>query len=120
MFNRPLLGEILIELGHITPKEVDTALLLQRGKETSFGDALVELGSATRKQVNQALRLQGKLEGKIKSRPAPKKVSGAKPSLGRLNDMLLGEILVRQGHIEREDVQEAIKLQRKTGMRIGG
>ncbi|MDB4952297.1 MAG: hypothetical protein JWM27_4946 [Gemmatimonadetes bacterium] len=51
---RPL-GEILVDLGRITPAQVEAALAHQREHAGYFGDALVALGCVTRDELNWTL-----------------------------------------------------------------
>ncbi len=51
---RPI-GEILVELGFITPANVDQALARQRERGGKLGDALVEMGVVTRSEVEWGL-----------------------------------------------------------------
>jgi hypothetical protein len=52
---RRALGEILVDLGRITPAQVDAALEHQRERGGYFGDALVALGCLTRDALNWTL-----------------------------------------------------------------
>lgn len=51
---RPI-GEILVELGFITPDDVAQALARQRERGGKLGDALVEMGAVTRSEVEWGL-----------------------------------------------------------------
>jgi hypothetical protein len=52
---RRALGEILVDLGRITPAQVEEALAHQRAHGGFFGDALVALGFLTRDALNWTL-----------------------------------------------------------------
>jgi hypothetical protein len=52
---RRALGEILVDLGRITPEQVESALAHQREHGGYFGDALVALGFLTRDALNWTL-----------------------------------------------------------------
>ncbi len=54
-----LLGEILVERGAITRKQLERALDVQRATGVRIGEALVQTGSATWDQIENALRIQG-------------------------------------------------------------
>lgn len=56
-----LLGELLLDQGHITKEQLDYALKMQRAAGLRLGEALIQLGYASRDQVKQALLLQDKL-----------------------------------------------------------
>jgi hypothetical protein len=60
-----LIGEILADLGHVTPEQVQEALARQAGVDPShspplLGEILVEMGAVTDDQVREALAAQGK------------------------------------------------------------
>ena len=56
-----LLGEILAELGHVTRKQIDTALAHQRRQGGLIGGILVAGGAITGEQLVAALRVQQEL-----------------------------------------------------------
>jgi hypothetical protein len=57
----PMLGELLLDQGHISKEQLDYALKMQRAAGLRLGEALIQLGYATREQVKQALLLQEKM-----------------------------------------------------------
>jgi adenylate cyclase len=56
-----MLGEILLEQGHLSQEQLDHALRMQRAAGLRLGEALIQLGFSTREQVKQALLLQEKM-----------------------------------------------------------
>jgi len=63
-----LLGEILIERGVITRRQLERALEVQKATGVRIGEALVKLGATTMENIDQALRIQGqgrKFGGKL-------------------------------------------------------
>src|SRR2546428_13736951 len=70
------LGELLLQLGHITPEQFKELMALHHASAPShpaadvldesglFGEAIVERGLATPDQVSDALREQAELAGK--------------------------------------------------------
>ena len=58
MFNRPLLGELLMELGATGPSEVEAALERQQTRGGRIGDLLVEEGAVEPADVARALAMQ--------------------------------------------------------------
>ncbi|TVR04021.1 MAG: type II secretion system protein GspE [Deltaproteobacteria bacterium] len=62
MFNRPLLGEILLDLGLIGPKDLEDALRRQQGRPGRLGEILVEAGAVEPEGVARALAVQLDLE----------------------------------------------------------
>ncbi len=53
-----LLGEILVERGTITRKQLERALDVQRAAGVRIGEALVQTGATTWEQIESALRVQ--------------------------------------------------------------
>jgi adenylate cyclase len=95
-------GELLIELGFVTPYQVQEALALQSLTGNRVGEALMSLGYITRNQLQRALSA----------------------ALGRgqpvaLDKPPLGEILVGLKYIEADKVEKALVQQRKDGRRLG-
>jgi len=62
MFNRPRIGEILLELGATGPTEVEEALEQQKAKPARLGELLVEAGAVSEGIVARALAIQLDLE----------------------------------------------------------
>jgi hypothetical protein len=56
-----LLGEVLVQLGMVTKKQLEQGLVRQRAAEQRIGEALVSLGAATRNQVEDAMAVQRRL-----------------------------------------------------------
>src|SRR5262245_4176477 len=57
---RPRLGELLIGLKYATPDQVDDAIEQQRVDGRKLGEILVEQGACTFKQIYEALSLQNR------------------------------------------------------------
>ncbi|RJQ42937.1 MAG: type II secretion system protein GspE [Nitrospiraceae bacterium] len=55
---RRRLGEILLEEGMVTESQLETALIIQRGKNKKLGKVLIELGFITNLQVAETLTKQ--------------------------------------------------------------
>jgi general secretion pathway protein E len=62
MYNRPKIGEILMELGAVGPADVDRALTLQRTRPARIGEILTDEGLASAVDVARALAIQLDLE----------------------------------------------------------
>ncbi len=62
MFNRPLIGEILIELGHVAPAAVEDALSQQQVRPGRIGEILIEANATSPTAVARALARQLDLE----------------------------------------------------------
>ncbi|MEN8257287.1 MAG: ATPase, T2SS/T4P/T4SS family [Thermodesulfobacteriota bacterium] len=79
-------GEICCSLDLVTPLDL-YHLLEKHGKQIKFGEILIQLGYTDEKKVNKALEEQ------------------------KLNNQLLGDILISQKIITSEQCQEALSLQ---------
>ena len=58
MFNRPRLGELLVDHGLASQEAVDAALASQRTKSARLGDLLVDLHGVDPFAITQALGMQ--------------------------------------------------------------
>ncbi len=134
-----LLGEILVERGVITREQVDEALRLQAHNRLRFGETLIQLGMATKEQVREALQYQNSARQVVedfgwrdehpreKTRPpqGPRKLQplqkapGSNEGLRLMSDLMLGEVMVRNGTITKEQLEEALRIQRAAGIRVG-
>ena len=61
------LGNILLETGIITDKDLDRAMLIQREHGGLIGIILIEIGAITEGQLSAALRLQTDIDEDTKS-----------------------------------------------------
>jgi len=129
-----LLGEILLKRHQVLPSHVDDAMRLQQQDRIQLGEALVRLGAATREQVSGALKYQDdcrRLVQSVGERPRPgggptpkltlrmKGEQGCDPGLQLLSEVLLGEVMVRNGIVTREELERGLKAMRATGLRLG-
>lgn len=131
LINDMMLGEILIQLGVLNREKVDAAIKTQKATSMRFGEALVHLGAASWKDVENGLRLQEHLSQSRLSQNGPTRsemLSGKErppvsafgsEHLNVLNDMMLGEEMIRMGTITREDLKRALGVQNAAGIRIG-
>jgi len=130
LINDMLLGEVLVQLGVLSTEKVDAAIKTQQVTGMRFGEALVQLGAASWEDVDNALRLQGHLSDASHSEQeagptqavtveAPPISAFGSEHLNVLNDMMLGEEMIRMGTITREELQEALAIQNAAGIRIG-
>ncbi len=134
-----LLGERLVERGVISREQVDEALRLQAQNGLRFGEILIQLGAATKEQVKEALLYQSSArqvvedfgwrdehprertkppQGPRKLQPL-QKTPGSGEGLRLMSDLMLGEIMVRNGTITKEQLEEALRIQRAAGIRVG-
>jgi hypothetical protein len=56
-----VLGEVLVQLGHAKPDQVDRALRVHRATGRRIGEALVEIGAVTWDQIEHGVRVQDHL-----------------------------------------------------------
>ena len=116
--NDMMLGEVMIQLGFVTTEQVDQALKMMAETGRKFGEALVEIGAATPEDVAQGISLQGVLSKKSAGQ-APVENDQRFDRAQVLHGILLGEILVLMGRIDRAGLQRGLEHQRHTGSRIG-
>jgi len=124
--NDMLLGEILCQLGMIEPETAGRALRRQSESGLRFGETLIEMGEIGHEDLDLALNLQATLSGggrptRDPSREArlPESVQADEKSLSFFQDMLLGEILVRFGKVQRHELDDALKMQRAGQKHLG-
>ena len=133
-----LLGELLVQRGMVRQDQILEALRHQRRSGGRFGEALVELKLVTAEQIQEALGYQSNArhvadqfawrehqreasrphERVRKLRALPKEGAEEAP-LRLMSDVLLGEILVRNGTVTKAQLDEALRLQRTAGLRLG-
>lgn len=122
-----LLGQILLQRGHILEEHIQAALRVQRGSGLRMGDVLVKIGACSRQQVADALQYQASMRRARSSLAAARKDEPIriKPKESRglglrlVGEVLLGEILVERGVITRRQLEKALEVQKLTGKRIG-
>ena len=132
LINDMYLGEVLIQLGVLNKEKVDAAVKTQQATGMRFGEALVHLGAASWEDVDNALRLQEHLSktnrlaqdgptrlSMVSAKEGPPIQAFGSDHLNVLNDMMLGEEMIRMGTIDRPALQKALDVQSATGIRIG-
>ena len=111
-----MLSEVLIELGYVTQAQVDAALEKMMSSAAGMGEVLVESGAAAADDIVQGETLKHLLvRGEADAGGRPQDSSPT----SRIQGLLLGEILVRQGVIDRAQLEEGLERQSETGTRIG-
>jgi len=100
---RQLLGELIVRSGRITYQQLNLALKEQEKTGEKIGEILVRFDFITHNELEAVLKFQRNQEART---PAP----------GRLN---LGEIMVTSGLITREQLDEALELQKVSRKKIG-
>ncbi len=92
--HNPQLGQLLLQKGIISEKQLSEAIAYQSNQGGRLGDILISLGYAEKQQLEAMI---------------PK---GAKK-------LRIGELLVERGHISQEQLASALDFQRKSGGRLG-
>jgi hypothetical protein len=135
--NEMVLGELLVELGHVSADVIAEVVEEQEETGLLLGQILQQRGLVTEAQIEETVKLQRQLRGQstlesvLKS--TTKKLSGElriglrgeAPGSGvnalreKGNDSLLGAILLRQGAITSAQLEQALSIQRASGLRIG-
>ena len=98
---RQLLGALLVESGQITEAELDQAIAAQKATGERLGDVFIRLGLLTKRQLTALLDFQQ---------------NQSKPSDSPLR---LGELLFATGHISRAELELALLKQAETGNKLG-
>lgn len=100
---RRMLGELLLQAGHITADQLEHALAEQNKTGEKLGETLIRLGLLTHKQLDVILDFQQKqADGK-----------------GPLSPLRLGELLITAGHITRDQLDDALYKQKLSQKRLG-
>jgi len=136
-----LLGTILLQAGVISADSLGRALQLHASSHQPLGQCLVQLGAVSAEQIESALAYQDRLReggrGPRAMPPAPTPVPPSSPQaapavrgelrlsskqreyLQSMNAQVLGEVLIRLGSITREQLAQALSVQRAAGIHIG-
>jgi hypothetical protein len=119
-----MLGQILLQRGHILEEHIQQAMKIQRSTPMRIGDVFVKIGACSRAQVADALAHQASLRrvrdnlgesaGKKLERPAMRGTG-----LKLVGEAMLGEILIERNVITRRQLERALDLQKQSGIRIG-
>jgi len=138
--NEMVLGELLVELGHLTQDEIDAALTEQEQTGELLGEILLSRGSVQAHVITDTVRLQVQLRAESTvgalahpPEPAPPLAVGKSPRTSTLrlageeakrlqsagDDNTLGELLIRQGAITRDELERAVSMKRASGLRLG-
>jgi len=133
--NEMVLGELLVELGHVTADAIKEAVEEQEESGLLLGQILMQRGVATEEQIEETVKLQRQLRGQSTLESVLKSTTKKLSSHLRVglrgdaqgviavrekgNDSLLGKILLRQGAITPAQLEQALSIQRASGLRIG-
>src|SRR5208337_1943733 len=100
---RLMLGEMLVQAGHITEKQLKQALAEQKQTGEKLGETLIRLGLLTSRQLECLLDFQ---MNQSVATPFP-------------SPLRLGELLISTGVISREQLKDALLKQSGSGKKLG-
>lgn len=119
-----MLGQILLQRGHVLEEHIHQAMKVQRMSPLRIGDILVKIGACSRAQLADALshqaalrRVRGSLPESAPEKPAKEPVLGT--GLKLVGEAMLGEILIEHNVVTRRQLERALEVQKHTGVRIG-
>ncbi|MBK5276599.1 MAG: hypothetical protein JJE30_16335 [Desulfuromonadales bacterium] len=98
---RQLLGELLVQSGHITDRQLDQIIAEQQRCSEKIGEIFKRLGVLNEQQLNALLDFQLNQEVALHS------------------PLRLGEILVATGHLDREQLEVALHQQKLSNKKLG-
>lgn len=120
------LGEILLDLGLVTPEQLQEALDTQRHvKSTSrLGNILIQMNAVTMEQIFAALEKQYDRRKPARGRRTMDSIStgGARGGAWEktalsVSNSLLGEVFINRGFVTREQLEKALQEQWRAGGR---
>lgn len=118
-----MLGQILLQRGHILEDHIHQAMKVQRVSPMRIGDILVKIGACSRAQISDALNHQASLRRVRGAMPEAPPKAGKEPVLGTglklVGEAMLGEILIEHNVVTRRQLERALEVQKQTGARIG-
>jgi hypothetical protein len=104
-----LIGSLFVERGLVSESQIRVALEIQRETGEQLGQILVKRFGVSRKELARVVAEQWKDMGR----------GGGADKSPAENWRPLGEIFVTRGFISEEELDDALKRQRKTGERLG-
>jgi hypothetical protein len=120
-----ILGQILLQRGHIFEEHIHQAIKVQKTTSMRIGDVFVKIGACSRQRVAEALQYQSQLRRLRESLPPPPHMPSKDlpdtrgTGLKLVGEVLLGEILIERNVIARRQLERALEVQKQTGSRIG-
>jgi hypothetical protein len=118
----PLLGRILLALGHVTNEDLQRALAMHREKGMAVGECLLLIGACPPERVLEALMLQGRLRANqtiSAALPSEPRTQALKAHFHVTRDIFLGEVLLGAEMITNEHLEAAMRLHHLEGVRVG-
>ncbi len=118
-----LLGQILLQRGHILEEHIHQAMKVQRATPLRLGDIFVKIGACSRAQVAEALNHQAQFrrvrENLAEADAQKPKADTRGTGLKLVGEAMIGEILIERNVITRRQLERALEVQKQTGTRIG-
>jgi hypothetical protein len=105
-----LIGSLFVDRGLVSESQIRVALEIQRETGEQLGQILVQRFGVSRKELARVVAEQWRDMGRGASDPPSGPSESWRP---------LGEIFVTRGFISEEELDGALKRQRKTGERLG-
>jgi hypothetical protein len=105
-----LIGSLFVDRGLVSESQIRVALEIQRETGEQLGQILVQRFGVSRKELARVVAEQWRDMGRGASDPPGGPSGSWRP---------LGEIFVTRGFISEEELDGALKRQRKTGERLG-
>jgi hypothetical protein len=101
--NPHLIGQIALEEGHITPAQLESAIVKQAARSPSppLGRLLVESGALSEAQLAQVVRIQETRFEQLAADPA--------------RGGLFGQLAVRLGYLKQDQLHDALREQQASG-----
>ncbi|MCA8981253.1 MAG: hypothetical protein KDC14_14580, partial [Planctomycetes bacterium] len=119
LLNDMVFGELMIQLGHITREQLNDGLDHQAAKGGRLGQALIDLNLTSWDVIENVLRFQRMLNPEESGSEKVEESKQAHPRAHRELPNLLGEVVVHLGFTAAEKVEEALRVHRATGIRMG-
>ena len=113
------LGDVIREMGLMDSNQIDDLLMVQCQSKQRLGDIIAQLGKLGPAELRTAIDLHAKVKEYAVMRAEQDPCGEAMLPLARWHETLLGELLVIGEVITPEQLNQAIVIQRATGLRIG-
>jgi len=119
LLNDMVFGELMIQLGHISREQLNDALDHQAAKGGRLGQALIDQNSTSWDVIENVLRFQRMLNPEDAHSEQVEESKQAHPTAHREMPSMLGEVVAHLGFTTPEKVEEALRVHKATGIRMG-
>jgi len=119
LLNDMVFGELMIQLGHISREQLNDALDHQAAKGGRLGQALIDQNSTSWDVIENVLRFQRMLNPEEAHSEQVEESKQAHPNAHREMPSMLGEVVAHLGFTTPEKVEEALRVHKATGIRMG-